>query len=141
MKFIVRVIFTCLVVSSDGIAACNVPGSLTGTRILAENTQPYSSENPMAGEKYIMHFLDAGKYMYIVLKDNKEYSGEYTYKKLSHDVSVISASSVYGNEEVTYTMTIVCRNNNSGIYFYRQSAGYGGERSNVSRYYIMQNSE
>ncbi|MHA1067151.1 hypothetical protein ACR9GP_25305 [Enterobacter ludwigii] len=125
-------------ITGSSAIGCSLPDTLIGESIMAENVQPYSPENPMAGDVYLMKFGKDGKYSYVTLKDNKTYEGEYAYKKLSAGVSVITATSTYSDDTVKYSMTMVCSNNYYGSYNYQQSIGVGGERTNISRYFILQ---
>ncbi|HEH9401498.1 TPA: hypothetical protein SIA35_003575 [Aeromonas sobria] len=116
---------------------CSLPKSISGKRVLAENIQPYSAANPMSDDIYDMLFHANGEYEFTTLSTNLNSGGKYNYRMLDSDTAIISATADYMGKPVTYTMTFTCNSERGGFYIYKQTLGEGAERSNVSRYFIL----
>ncbi|MFS1563320.1 MAG: hypothetical protein ACL7AX_06785 [Candidatus Arsenophonus phytopathogenicus] len=52
------------------------------------------------------------------------------------NTGVIDAQEEFEGQATHYTITLLCENEHSGVYFYQQSKGIGGQRVNIGRYYI-----
>lgn len=136
VKRMVVIFFT--MVCKIAYADCTVPEKLTHKDFLAVISGSYSPENPMAGELLRMAFFDDGHYTYQSLKDGKNYSGTYTYELIKKNMAVITAREKYNGHPVEYSMTLVCSNQISGSYIYRQTQGINDVRSNSARYFLME---
>ncbi len=132
--FVIFYTMACIAAYAD----CTVPEKLTNKDFLAVIYGSYSPENPMADQLLRMKFLDDGSYSYQSLKDGKNYSGIYTYELIKKNIAVINAREKYNGLHVEYSMTMVCSNQISGSYIYRQTQGVNDMRSNFARYFIME---
>lgn len=121
---------------SANATTCNLMNKLTKRPLLMEVTQPYSADNPMAGVLYKMVFSADGKYDYHILNNGKQYHGKYRYRLVEPNIGVIDAQEEFEGQATHYTITLLCENEHSGVYFYQQSKGIGGQRVNIGRYYI-----
>ncbi|CFQ45823.1 hypothetical protein [Yersinia aleksiciae] len=133
-----RLLFA-IILSSIGSAhaTCKLPESVEGKDFIMEISHSYSPSNPMAGNVYKMQYRGDGKYNYKVLNNGNDYSGKYKYERVSDNIGVISSEEMFGTELTKYKLTLMCDNANSGVYFYQQSDGVAGSRSNTSRYFLL----
>ncbi|WP_235423984.1 hypothetical protein [Citrobacter koseri] len=122
---------------SEVSAGCHFPDSLAGANMLAENTQTYSPDNPMANDVYNIHFDKDNRFTYRILSDNTRHEGTFSYVKLAPDVAVISTVESFNGERVNYDMKLICNNDYSGTYIYQQREGVGNERTNTARYFFL----
>lgn len=65
-----------------------------------------------------------------------KYHGKYRYRLVEPNIGVIDAQEEFEGQATHYTITLLCENEHSGVYFYQQSKGIGGQIVNIGRYYI-----
>ncbi|MBS0055905.1 hypothetical protein [Yersinia sp. Marseille-Q3913] len=132
-------ILFAIIISSIGTAyaSCQLPESVEGKDFIMEISNAYSPGNPMAGNVYKMQFHSGGKYSYKILNNGKDYSGKYKYGRIADNIGVINSEEMFGTDLTKYTLTLICDNAHSGLYFYQQSDGVAGRRSNTSRYFLL----
>lgn len=133
-----RILFA-IVISSVGTAyaACKLPDYIGNKDFIMEVSDSYGPSNPMAGNVYKMQYRGDGKYNYKVLNNGNNYTGKYKYEKVADNIGIISSEEMFGADLTQYTLTLMCDNANSGVYFYQQSDGVAGSRSNTSRYFLL----
>ncbi|ATM85887.1 hypothetical protein OP862_11125 [Yersinia massiliensis] len=135
MKRLLFVIALCSIGTAS--ATCKVPESIEGKDFIMAISASYSPTNPMAGNVYKMQYRSDKKYNYKVLNNGNDYSGQYQYKRIADNIGIISSEEMFGEKLAKYTLTLICDNDNSGVYFYQQSDGVAGNRSNTSHYYLL----
>jgi hypothetical protein len=120
--------------SNLSYAVCNVPKNVESNSFIMINNTPYSSNNPMAGQVYNMTYGSGGKYSYTIINESGTYSGSYTYQVIESSIARITSTETFANTPTNYTITLICNTATSGNYFYQQSNGVGGVRSNSGIY-------
>ena len=121
------------------VKACQLPDKMNGVTIILSVGEEYNNMTSFENDVIEMTFAEKS-YRGIGYKNNRDFIGEYSYRKLAKNVSQIRTRELFGADILQYSINLVCQSDYEGYYLYAPSSGKTGPQIGVmvERYIVVQ---
>ncbi|MCL1123094.1 hypothetical protein [Shewanella surugensis] len=116
---------------------CQLPKAMDGLTLILSVGEEYSYIGLFENDVIEMTFYQQS-YRAIGHRKNRNFMGEYTYRKLTSNVAQIKTREFFGADILQYSLTLICETGYEGSYTYAPTAGKGGPQLGImiERYVI-----